>query len=431
MEKLTTVEQHSQYVLPQGLPPRERAARQYVIESFRSKMPSLIPFAFENESILKLAAYLLKYTTGSRATLYQYVFGVHRFSNWLGKKPDDIIRETMMEKGLIDTYLQKIDDFIGDLQAEGLAPGTVANHVKGVKALCNANGVNLVLPHRLSRRVKFPDRAPSPEELQRLINLADISEKVMLSLIALGGFREGTLVKLQYRHVKKDLESGTVPLHIHVEAEITKGKYCAYDTFIGAEAVEYLKAYLETRRKGSANRRMPPETIVDNSPLIRDERIGKRIKSITEGNVHRIIHELYFKAGLLEKGTMKRYELRVHSIRKYFRTQLGSIRTMPTDYTEYMMGHTVSTYNDIKMKGVEFLRNLYASSGLSVRPRTKLSKIDRLKMFAESLGLNPDEVLTREALSIPHRTIVDPEHRQVEILNQALKEAIIRELRSR
>ena len=28
-----------------------------------------------------------------------------------------------------------LDDFIGCLQAEGLAPGTVSNHVKGVKAL--------------------------------------------------------------------------------------------------------------------------------------------------------------------------------------------------------------------------------------------------------------------------------------------------------
>ena len=33
----------------------------------------------------------------------------------------------------------------------------------------------------------------------------------------------------------------------------------------------------------------------------------------------------------------------------------------------------------------------------------KLSKIDKLKMFAESLGLNPDEVLAKDALAMPHR----------------------------
>lgn len=95
-----------------------------------------------------------------------------------------------------------------------------------------------------------------------------------------------------------------------------------------------------------------------------------------------------------------------------------------------MMGHTISTYNDIKMKGVEFLRNLYASSGLSIRPKTKLSKIDRLKMFAESLGLNPDEVLSKDALTMPYRTIIDTEERTIQTLNQALKEAIIRELKT-
>jgi len=43
-------------------------------------------------------------------------------------------------------------------------------------------------------------------------------------MLALGGFREGTLVKLKYRHIRDDLEKGIVPLHVHIKAEITKGK---------------------------------------------------------------------------------------------------------------------------------------------------------------------------------------------------------------
>ena len=99
-------------------------------------------------------------------------------------------------------------------------------------------------------------------------------------------------------------------------------------------------------------------------------------------------------------------------------------------YIDYMMGHTVSTYNDVRMKGIEYLRGLYASSGLSIRPKTKLSKIDKLKMFAESLGLNPDEVLTKDALAMPHRTVVDTESRKIEVLNEALKYGILQELRN-
>ena len=92
------------------------------------------------------------------------------------------------------------------------------------------------------------------------------------------------------------------------------------------------------------------------------------------------------------------------------------------------MGYTISTYNDIKMKGVDFLRNLYASSGLSIRPKTKVSKIDQLKLIIEAWGMNPNEVLSRDALTMPHRTIADPEQEKIEVLNQALKQAIIKEL---
>ena len=51
-------------------------------------------------------------------------------------------------------------------------------------------------------------------------------------------------------------------------------------------------------------------------------------------------------------------------------------------------------------------------------------------MFVESLGLSPDEILSKDALSMPHRTVVDPEEEKIEILNQALKEAILKELKT-
>ena len=51
-------------------------------------------------------------------------------------------------------------------------------------------------------------------------------------------------------------------------------------------------------------------------------------------------------------------------------------------------------------------------------------------MFVESLGLNPDEVLTKDALAMPHRTVINPERRKMEVLNEALKHAILKELRN-
>ena len=248
-------------------------------------------------------------------------------------------------------------------------------------------------------------------------------------MLALGGFREGTLVKFKYRHVRDDLEKGIVPLHIHIEADITKGKYHDYDTFIGKEAAAYLREYIETRRLGSPDGKIPPENLTDESPLIRNEN-GPDPKRIGGKQIYKLVHNLYFKAGLLKRGYGGSYSLKVHSIRKYFKTQLLALGVQ-ADYVDYMMGHTIDVYHDIQMKGIDYLRNIYAASGLCIEPKTQTSKIDALKEIIRAWGLNPEEILTREAMSTPHRTIVgstELENNQMKILCNALKIEMKKEL---
>jgi site-specific recombinase XerD len=182
---------------------------------------------------------------------------------------------------------------------------------------------------------------------------------------------------LRYEHVGEDLERGIVPVHIHIESEITKGKYHDYDTFLGAEAAEHLKLYLRARELGSADGKLPPEILKPNSPLIRDSR-SQIVRPIGERQIYQLVHALYFKAGLLKQNNGNGYDLHVHSIRKYFKTQLMALGVQP-DYIDYMMGHTIDSYHDIESKGIEFLRRVYASAGLSIKPRSQSSKIDMVK----------------------------------------------------
>ena len=299
---------------------------QYVINSLSGKIPRLVPFTFNNTSTLELAKYLLRHRTASAGTLYEYIYGVNRFCLWMNAQPDTLIKTCQDPEGYPDPkalakYGRLLDDFVANLQAENLAPGTVSNHVKGVKALFRVNGLKLELPYSLSNRTVYTDRSPTPEELQRLLDIADLRLKVIVSMLALGGFRIGTLAKLQYRHVKRDLEKMVTPIHVHVEAEITKGKYHDYDTFLGQEAADYLRTYLEIRRQGT--QKIPPENIHDQSPLIRNHQ-RKHPSPIDPSALHPLIHELYLKGGLIQKKPLgRRYELRAHSIRKFFRTQMG------------------------------------------------------------------------------------------------------------
>lgn len=416
----------------------------FIEEAFNGKMPSLIPFVTDNSSLMKLAKHL-KRVNGSPRTLFQYTFGIHRFCRWWNRTPDDLINECFDKDQQpiprsITNHEAILDDFVGVLQDEELAPGTINNHVKGVKQLYRTNGLRVELPYKLSKKVKFKDRSPTPEELQRLIDIADLRSRTVVALLALGAFRVGTLAKLQYRHVKKDLEKGTIPIHVHVEAELTKGAYGDYDTFLGAEASEYLKLYLDSRRQGSTHKlsrsrildgthRIPRESIVDASPLIRDDH-SKAVRSISPGRIHDIVLDLYRRAGLIQGSQKVRYELRAHSLRKYFRTQLAAL-SVNNDYILYMMGHTVDTYHDIQMKGVEFLRGIYAASGLSIRTKTQVSKIEMLKQVAKAWGLDPERILTKEAMAYPSATYASPiirDRKQAQALTAALKEAVKRDI---
>jgi integrase len=259
------------------------------------------------------------------------------------------------------------------------------------------------MPCRRSRWSIYEERAPTPEELQKTISVADVRGKVIIALMAVGGFRNGTLVQLKYRHVKRDLEKGIMPIHVHVEAAITKGKRRDYDTFLNKEASEYLKAYLDARKNGTIGR--PPECLNDESPLISNY---EAVKPLAAATIQDIVNALYIKAGLLtRKPKIKRYDLRAHSLRKFFLTQMISTG-VERDYVEYMMGHTLSVYHDLKMKGVDFLRGIYLASGLSIQPRTKASKILDLIEVIHSWGLSPEEVLTQEALNQSHSALPCP-----------------------
>jgi len=91
----------------------------------------------------------------------------------------------------------------------------------------------------------------------------------------------------------------------------------------------------------------------------------------------------------------------------------------------------VDTYHDIQSKGVEFLRNIYTAAGLAIKPSGSHTKLDMLKELMRAWGLEPEKVLTREALAEPHRTYAtseDREKEEIRLLGLALRENLKKEL---
>lgn len=355
---------------------------------------------------MKLARHLLFNRTGSQLSLYSYISQFQRFCSWIRAEPDQLVNRCRNRNGdpnpkEIAIMTKALEKYIDYLRADNIASSTIRRRLKAITRVFRLNGVELRLPYGIVAWTVNEDRAPSREEIQKILDLADLRERVIITILAVSGLRVGTLLKLQYRHVKHDLERGIIPIHVHVEATVTKGKRCSYDTFLNEEASECLRTYIDSRKKGTW--KIPPEQIQDESPLIRANHC-RQVKTASRICIHDIIHDLYVKAGILESADAgycpgKRYQLKTHSFRKFFRTQMASL-DVDRDYIDFMMGHVVKDrYHDVRMKGVEYFRGVYLTSGIRIRPKIKMNRIDVLKEILQAWGLNPQKILTDEALA--------------------------------
>ena len=84
------------------------------------------------------------------------------------------------------------------------------------------------------------------------------------------------------------------------------------------------------------------------------------------------------------------------------------------------------------MKGIEYLRGIYAAPGLSIQTNTKVSKIDALKEIIRAWGLNPEEILTKEDSANANATVIGQdryEDSQIRQLSIALKQQMLKEIR--
>jgi hypothetical protein len=75
-------------------------------------------------------------------------------------------------------------------------------------------------------------------------------------------------------------------------------------------------------------------------------------------------------------------------------------------------------------------RPRHTASGICIRPKTKPSRIEMLKEMIRALGLNPEEILTKEALAMRHRAVMSAgkEESRMETLLKALKQKLKEEL---
>ncbi len=391
------------------------------MSSLISQRPRLIPWVLENKSLVEVANHLLRACSGSKMGLYGYLNTVSLYCRRLNTDPDSLIvdakPEALPNPARIEKHRGFLQQCINELQDLKRSPGRIHGYTKQIRTFYRVNGVDVPKPKYVPKpKVVSKDRVPSPEEVQRLLDMGDLREKVMVALIVLGGFREGTLSILTYGHVKKDLEQGVMPVHVHISMDETKGAYADFDTFLGAEVVYYVRLYLEERRRGSTRRSdgeyLPPEEIIDSSPLIRDAQ-STTPRGIGPKQIYKQIHDLIHKAGLDTRNKNGGYELRVHTLRKCFKTWLVP-KGVPESHIEYMMGHVTDVYDQVQSLGVEKLRSEYKNANLSIRPDSQNSRVDFMRDMLRSLGATREEMAEAfKSFTEPHNAYSDPEEQRL------------------
>lgn len=248
--------------------------------------------------------------------------------------PDEIINTRIQDSMSCDPRVRNrfeylVKGFVGKLKNEN---GYSVAHqaATSLKSFFFYNNVPLTYK---APRTKDPETyTPTTEALEKLYQLANPGwERFRISFIRACGARRGSVARAKYRHIKKDFEAGIIPLHIHFDSVDVKGQYFGYDTFLGRQAVEDLRLSLEQRKRGT--RKIPPEVIRDESPLLRKENTAV-VEPCDETGLTSWFFSLSRRVGFEEEETIT-----PHGVRRSTETALEDSKMIPQNWIDHIMGH--------------------------------------------------------------------------------------------
>ncbi|MFA5409813.1 MAG: site-specific integrase [Bacilli bacterium] len=225
-------------------------------------------------------------------------------------------------------------DFADDLrdflrENAGAAPTSVSTYKAAVISWLAEN--HIYLPAEMTRRIKAGgkpltrDRIPTLEELRHILNHSDLQMRAYLLALSSSGMRPGEGLGIEWSDI--DLERGK----IHIRKEVSKTGE-PRDTYLSTEAREILLQWM--RYHPAYAEKIDGYTVPEE--FVRDT---KRVFPLTYNGLRDKYVRILEKAGLDEHDpTTGWYVLRLHVMRKYFRTKLPQ-GGAPVDVVESLLGH--------------------------------------------------------------------------------------------
>lgn len=360
-----------------------------------------------------------------------YLKGIEDFCLFLGASPSQVVERlrSMSEEEVVDLFA---DWFAA--RKGSLAPKTMKKHLCGVRIFLLDNGIRVIdrVGREISREMRnvFGQIKPlvkrdliTKAEIVRLLNFADLREKAIITLLASSGLRVGAASSLRLRNLRDNIWDESLPCYaIEIQEEISKEGE-PYITFMTWECAEYIRTLL--RQREEEGERLKPD-----SPLFLT-RYGKQISA---SRIENIFRRLCGEAGIDTrpiatpgrhpvpgKGNKVIYRqgvihnIRVHSLRKFFRTTL-QVSGVDRMVAEAMMGHSLTSF------GIESIYN-YAVSNIDYLRAEYLKALNNLLFLKAPRGLEIMNGVARERIKQLEAQVSELESlkQKVEALTEAIK----------
>ncbi len=290
-------------------------------------------------------------------TAQAYKLSLLRFCDFVGINSKQIVEdyEQLNDREFKRKYANYVKSWIASQMRGGLAPNSIKTRVGAVKSFFKYNDLPLGFVPTIISRILYHNRDITHEEIRLILDSSRPRERAFYAIMAQSGLRPNTLCDLKYENIREDFESNMIPCKIEIPQEIAKGKYHSYFTFIGEDAVKYLKSYLIVRPdikdgdfiflKDGTNQRSSPKSL---SGLF-----GRTTNKLKEKG----------KMKLKQKKENKPHDIRLYNLRKFFRkfaNQAGF------EFVQFWMGHTVNAGQDdhYRPRDAEFHRKLYTEKAM-------------------------------------------------------------------
>jgi integrase len=278
-----------------------------------------------------------------QAGLYAFfdcLYGKVRKGNQVTKEEKKVYEE--LAERYFDEQRNHFDDLLQFAASlHDVAPLGARSKLAGVKEFLGYYDVELTERQRRQLSTKMPkgktartaEKDLDTETLRKILTHMDLKSKAVTLTLASSGMRIGELIQVQL----SDVDLSATPPEIVVRGEGTK----TGDTrivFVSSEAQEVLQEWLKIREAYLASAQSKNRGLVKNG--IGKEKLADdgRLFPFTDVNFRAAWENALRKAELWSRdNSTGRSQLRVHALRKFFRSQLAL--SCPLDIVEALMGH--------------------------------------------------------------------------------------------